>query len=109
MSVSQAIKRARPGSPTRAATPSNLLPPAQAESFIYTSSEFTAELREEAAARPMLQEFHRGVYAAFIACWAALFVVFALTFLASPFAMFMIAVGAFTGLMYFALPIVLRP
>src|SRR5262245_61430527 len=107
MSVSQAVKPARAGSPTPATTPTDLLPPAQTESFVYRSIEFTARLQAETAAEPVREELHPGVYASFIFCWAALFGIFPLTFLRSPFPMFMIAVGAFTGLMYFSVPIVL--
>jgi hypothetical protein len=104
MSATPAVKTAR-SAPLSRGTAINLLPPAQIESFVYRSIEFTAETARPATA--VHEELHPGVYGAFVLCWVALFGIFALTFLGSPFTMFMVAVGAFTGLMYFAVPVVL--
>jgi hypothetical protein len=50
---------------------------------------------------------HKGVHAAYVACWAALFGIFALTFAGSPYTMYMIAVAALNGVMFFGVPTVL--
>jgi hypothetical protein len=102
VSISRAVKAPNAGvsAPLK---PRDFLPEAQVESFVYRSIEYAAEI--PAVAPPAIrQELHPGVYAAFILCWAALFGIFALTFSGSLFTLFMIAVGALTGFMYFAVP-----
>jgi hypothetical protein len=76
-----------------ARSPAKLLRPAQVASFAYGSVEFTADDATEATAEAIRQEFHPGVYGAFILCWTALFGIVAFTFLGSPFTMLVIAVG----------------
>jgi hypothetical protein len=53
------------------------------------------------------QDMHFGVYKAFAGCWAALYAVFAGTFIESPYTMYLITVAMLTGVMFFGLPYVL--
>ena len=59
------------------------------------------------AARAIHQDVHPGVYIAFVSCWAALFAVFLATFAESPFTIFMVTIGALTGVALFGVPYIL--
>lgn len=53
------------------------------------------------------EDMHFGVYKAFAACWAALFAVFAGTFIESPYTIYLITIAIMAGVMFFGLPYVL--
>ncbi len=60
-----------------------------------------------AAAATVHADIHPAVYKIFVACWAALFAVFAATFAESRYTMYLITVAVLNGAMFFGLPYVM--
>ncbi len=52
-------------------------------------------------------DLHPGVVKIWMACWAALFLIFATTFIGTAHALFQLLIVALTGLAYFGLPTVM--
>jgi hypothetical protein len=78
-----------------------IVPKAQVESFVYRSREAAAEAQ---AASTVHQELHGGIHGLYVLCWVALFGVFALTFLGSPYALYMVGVAVLSSSSLFIVP-----
>lgn len=78
-----------------------IVPEAQVESFVYRSRETAAQPR---TASVVHQELHSGIHGVYVACWAALFGIFALTFLGSHYALFLIGVAVLSSSSLFIVP-----